>query len=178
MQLTKRLLVIAALGMLTESAMASIQPYVGGGYEWTTANHRRGNSHSSMFNKYFGGAAVYAGARWKDVSLEIGHESTGRKDKSATYTAISKDQKSVTAGAMTRSNFEGFHLDLNTYMPVLNDLEFIGSLGYGLIKHRNSADLALMVDRNTVFAEDLHVSNKHKHSFRMGAVSAGVIFKF
>jgi hypothetical protein len=169
MQLTKSLVVVAALiGVLTESAMASIEPYVGMGYEWSTINHRRGNSHGSIFNKYFGGGNVYAGARWKDISLEAGHESTGNKYKSGSYSAMSKDSELVTASFRTPNSFTGWHIDLNAHMPVIKDFELLGSLGYGVIKHRSSSEFSFSVSGGSVLSENLHISNKYKNTFRLG----------
>lgn len=168
MQLIKGLVVISALCVLTESAMASIDPYFGGAYEWSTANHRRGSSHGSMFKKNFGAIAAHAGARWRDISIEVGHESTGQEDKTGSHTATPHDQEVVTASINTQNYFKGWHLDLNTYLPIHADLELITSLGYGLIKHRASGDIAITASRKTIFAEDLHFSNRYRATYRLG----------
>jgi opacity protein-like surface antigen len=169
MELIKSLVIAAALGMLTESSMASVEPYVGLGYEWTTANHRRGDSHASMFNKYFGGSSVYIGARCKDISIEAGYESTGKKNKTGYHSAISKELEVVTASVISLSNFEGWHIDLNNYLLINGDCELINSLGYGYISHRHATNLILQASGKPIFTESLNVSGKNKHSFRLGA---------
>ncbi len=169
MQLTKSLVVIVALiGVITESAVASVEPYFGGSCEWSTANHRRGSSQGSMFNKYFGGASAYAGARWKDISFEAGHESTGQKDKTGSHVTPSKDVEVVTAGIRTKNYFTGWHLDLNTHFPIWDDFELLGSLGYGAIKHRAAAQIDLSSSNKVVFTERLHFSNRYKNTLRFG----------
>ena len=168
MQLTKSLLVIAALGMITETSMASIEPYCGGGFEWSTANHRRGDSHGTLFNKYYGGANAYLGARWRDVSIEAGHESTGEKDKSASHIALSSQQEVVKAGIRLHNYFKSWHLDLNTYFPIYGDFELIGSLGYGAVKHKAHGGMTLLAADKVVLSERLYFPNQYKGAFRFG----------
>lgn len=170
MKLSKSLVLIATLlGLLTECAMANVEPYIGGGYEWSTVNHRRGNSHGSIFNKYFGGAHIYMGARWKDISIEAGHESTGQKYKTGSYMATAPDLGIVSASFRTPNSFAGWHLDLNAYLPIRGDFEFISSFGYGLIKHRISSDLSFSASDNDALSENLLSSSKYRNTFRLGA---------
>jgi len=168
MQLIKSLVIVAALGILTESVMASVDPYFGGGYEWSTANHRRGDSHGSMFNKYFGGANAYLGARCHDISIEAGYECTGEESKSGSHTATPHDQEVVTASIRTRNYFKGWHLDLKTYFPIKDDFELITSFGYGVIKHKASGNITLMVSEELRAYDNLHFSNRYGHVARIG----------
>ncbi len=168
MKLIKSLVIITALGLVTDSATACVEPYIGLGCEWSTTNHRRGNSHGSMFNKYFGGATAYAGARWQNISLEAGHESTGNKEKTGCHTGITSEQEVVTASIRTQNYFNGWHLDLNTYIPIKGDFEIISSLGYGIIKHRACGDITLVTSSKTAIYEGLNFSNRYKNTVRMG----------
>ncbi len=185
--IAKSLVVASALiGASTASAMGCFDfgctsPYFGAEYEWTRSNtHHRHNDFFENRNhslaKSYNGGNIFLGARWCDFALEAGYDFTGRKTHSArglnNTTTVTTAAGTFTGTPFVRvkNRFDGWHLDLNGYMPVCDCLELIGSLGYGWTRAKFNVNYALVDTAGTVLvrANDVSHHSNYKGVFRLG----------
>lgn len=180
---------------VTAMGLEDICPYVGAEYEWsrmrTDANHlslfARPASLNPFYPKSFSGANVFVGGRWCDIGAEIGYTFTGTKSKTqhrgapqvlatafTQFTTFSSQAFGSFAPGdtlKTKIKLNGWHIDLNGYVPLCGCWELIGSVGYEWMKpkvnmigtHRGSNVAAGVPVR-----EALHIHTKYKGMFRLG----------
>jgi opacity protein-like surface antigen len=186
--IAKSLVVASALiGASSASAMGCfdfgcVSPYVGAEYEWTRSNtHHRHSDSDGVFSRHslaksYNGGNIFLGGRWCDFGLELGYDFTGRKSRTFRGAPGARLVPGTTATfgtdfAKVKNRFDGWHVDLNGYMPVCDCLELIGSLGYGWVRPRFSVDYAIVDTAGTRLftADDISNHNRYRGVFRLGA---------
>ncbi len=155
------------IGILLNATMAhalglKLEPYVGGGYEGSFQNKGKNND----FARYYNGGHFFVGTRWCDCGLELGYEATQRTSKPKPETLTTDLLNEVIGpnngasylgqgGSLnvlfpTKNKFEAWYLDLNGYVPVCNNLEVVGSLGYSWMKPKIYSAMQLNANNGTI----------------------------
>lgn len=198
--IAKGLIVAGAMigtGAASAFCLDDLCPYVGGEYEWTSTSGNRDHHHGRGFAKSYNGGNFFIGGRWCDFGVEVGYDFTQRKNRRHART-FTQDQLANVIGAdraaaffagtgntgaafsRTRSRFNGWHIDLNGYMPVCDCFELIGQIGYGWMKPHVSSAFALtnnvagvtlpgFTARGNALVHRLHSRGGYKGVFRLGA---------
>ncbi len=147
-KMTKNLLLASAIFSTSSvhAMLGDISPYVGGGYEWTKMGH--GNKGFGFVKSYSGGN-FFVGLQWCNIGIEGGYDCAKKSNNQSTVplqnsyaVPLGFGTQSTSVSTKIRTKFsEGWHVDFNGYLPILNSLELIGSIGFGKIKASANTDI-------------------------------------
>ncbi len=151
-KLTLSLLIGAAFANLAQAeVLDNVDFYLGTEYEWTNLRVKQNGRH--ILGKSYPGANFFLGVRWLNLALEGGYNLSMERRKSHKFDSISFGRLSELVGntnaisflaqggslfqslkLSTHSQLDGWHLDLNGYIPLCDCWEMLGSCGYGWMK--------------------------------------------
>ncbi len=165
-KLAKSLVIVSALAV-AGSAVAEfgdITPYVGADYQqaWT----KNSDAYKGSMAKSFPGATLYVGSKFhENFGVELGYSMSKTKSKiNAEKDKFDGDQ--YKAGAIkTKLRRSTAFLDLVGFLPVMDGVELIGSVGYGLQKPK----LTLIEQLSGATADRVKLKSKGTARVGLGA---------
>ena len=119
-KLARKLLLVGALVTVSSSASAffdgldCMTPYVGIDYQQRWVRHRNNDGNNNNRNGIIPGFNAYLGGRWDCFGLEVGGHYAARRNNGRT------------------ASIGGGYLDLVGYLPAMDCLELMGTIGIGI----------------------------------------------
>ncbi|MDB6096580.1 MAG: hypothetical protein JWM09_858 [Francisellaceae bacterium] len=161
--LPKTILSLSLMAMASSSfaCCEETNPYMGAEFQSTWMKGK--TSWKPFLNKTYPGVNLLVGSRFhQNAGVELGYDWSKRKTQN---TLLSTGQT-----LNSRVRISGAHLDVNGYLPVMENLELLGSLGVGFIKPKFN----LSTDRTGTVSVSA-VGGKTKAVARLGLGLQGMV---
>ena len=174
MKKIKSLVVASALVFsgVSVAEMCDVTPFVGLGYQYGSMKAK--NDWAKVANKKQDGALAFVGAKFhENFGAELGWEQSSSKNRQTTAVGTFDGVATNNGTQKVKTKVSGGYVDLQGYLPVVDNFEVLGSLGMGSVV----AKINSTVDVLSSVAHKNKLNQKSKRSL-VGRVGVGAKYMF